>query len=89
MKYGSLVGMYDRLDATSSTRGRTGILAGTFTERRDPLAELTPLPCGRRFAPWEADELGVSSSLTPDAVVTASGVGRERVEHLYEDHRWR
>lgn len=85
MEYWSLVEVYDRLDATTSTLEKADILAETLADAGDLLPELSLLLRGRLFAPWEADDPGVSSSLTADAIAVATGVDRERIESWWRD----
>lgn len=85
MEYRRLVGMYDRLDATSSTLEKTDILADAFDDAGELLPELTQLARGRLFASWESDDLGVSSSLTAQAIADATGVDDEQIESWWRE----
>lgn len=85
MEYRSLFEVYDRLDATSSTFERIESLAEALGGRRELSTSLTLPPRGRLFAPWEADEFGVSSSRTTDTITTTTGVDRERVESWWHE----
>ncbi|MBV0925905.1 ATP-dependent DNA ligase [Halomicroarcula limicola] len=85
MEYRQLVATYDRLDATASTIEKTEILATAFEDAGELLPELTQLARGRLFAPWEPDDLGVSSSLTARAIANATGVAHDRVEAWYRE----
>lgn len=85
MEYGRLVTVYDRLDETPSTLEKTEILSDTFAGAGELLPELTQLVRGRLFASWEPDELGVSSSLTLQAIVDATGVDDDQVESWWRE----
>ncbi|MBX0296149.1 ATP-dependent DNA ligase [Haloarcula nitratireducens] len=85
MEYRQLVATYDRLDATASTIEKTEILAAAFDDAGELLPELTQLARGRLFAPWEPDDLGVSSSLTARAIANATGVAHEQVESWWRE----
>ncbi|WP_458204509.1 ATP-dependent DNA ligase [Haladaptatus sp. NG-SE-30] len=85
MEYGRLVAVYDRLDATSSTLEKTEILADTFEDAGELLPELTQLARGRLFASWETDDLGVSSSLTMQAIAGATGIDDEQIESWWRE----
>jgi DNA ligase-1 len=85
MEYRRLVEVYDRLDATSSTLEKTDILADAFGDAGELLPELTQLTRGRLFASWESDDLGVSSSLTAQAVVDATGVDDEQIQSWWRE----
>jgi len=85
MEYRRLVESYDRLDATSSTLEKTDILADAFDDAEELLPELTQLARGRLFASWESDDLGVSSSLTAQAIADATGVSDNQIESWWRE----
>jgi len=85
MEYRRLVESYDRLDATSSTLEKTDILADAFDDAEELLPELTRLARGRLFASWESDDLGVSSSLTAQAIADATGVSDNQIESWWRE----
>ena len=85
MEYRRLVEIYDRLDATSSTLEKTDILANAFGDAGELLPELTQLARGRLFAAWESDDLGVSSSLTAQAIVDATGIDDEQIQSWWRE----
>ncbi|GAA0256605.1 ATP-dependent DNA ligase [Haladaptatus pallidirubidus] len=85
MDYGCLVAVYDRLDETSSTIEKTEIVAECFENAHDLLPVLTQLVRGRLFAPWEPDDLGVSSSLTAQAIENTTGVDEEQLESWWRE----
>jgi DNA ligase-1 len=80
MEYAELVDVYRRLDATASNNEKTAILADAFDAADEELLpRLVTLVRGSVFAAWEPGELGVSSSLTTDAIVRTTGVDAGRV----------
>lgn len=85
MEYRRLVEIYDRLDATSSTLEKTDILADAFVDADELLPEFTQLACGRLFASWESDDLGVSSSLTAQAIANATGIDSDQIESWWRE----
>jgi len=86
MEYAALVDVYRRLGATDSTLGKTAILAGAFADG-DPetLPLLVRLARGTAFPSWQSAELGVSSSLTVEAIAKATGVAGDRIEAEWRD----
>ncbi len=86
MEYAALADVYRRLDATPSNNEKTAVLAGAFADADDDhLPLLVTLVRGSVFAAWEPDELGVSSSLTTDAIVRTTGVDAETVAAWEEE----
>lgn len=85
MEYRHLVEIYDRLDATSSTLEKTDILADAFVDADELLPEFTQLARGRLFASWESDDLGVSSSLTAQAIANATGIDSDQIESWWRE----
>lgn len=85
MEYRRLVEIYDRLDATSSTLEKTDILADAFVDAGELLPEFTQLARGRLFASWESDDLGVSSSLTAQAIANATGIDSDQIESWWRE----
>ena len=85
MEYRCLVEMYNRLDATSSTLEKADILADAFSDAGELLPELIQLARGRLFASWESDDLGVSSSLTAQAIANATGVDDEQIQSWWRE----
>ncbi|WP_336364825.1 ATP-dependent DNA ligase [Halalkalicoccus salilacus] len=85
MEYRRLVEIYDRLDATSSTLEKTDILADAFVDAGELLPEFTQLARGRLFASWENDDLGVSSSLTAQAIANATGIDSDQIESWWRE----
>ena len=86
MEYDELVDVYRRLDATPSNNEKTAVLAETFARAdADHLPLLVTLVRGSVFAAWEPADLGVSSSLTIDAIVRTTGVDRATVVDWEEE----
>ncbi|MFW5973976.1 MAG: ATP-dependent DNA ligase [Natrialbaceae archaeon] len=84
MEYAELVGVYERLAETDSNHGKRDVLAELFAESGELLPVLVKLVRGRLFAAHQREELGVSSSLTLEAICKSTGVGEEGVRD-----RWR
>ncbi|MDS0300745.1 ATP-dependent DNA ligase [Halogeometricum sp. S1BR25-6] len=84
MEYAALVDVYDRLAATASNNEKRDILAETFAGAGDLLPRLVVLARGRLFPAYDRGELGVSSSLTLEAVLAATGAAEDAVRE-----RWR
>jgi DNA ligase-1 len=74
MKYAELVGVYERLAETDSNNEKRDILAEFFADADDLLPVVVKLVRGRLFAAHQREELGVSSSLTLDAIGKSTGV---------------
>jgi len=73
MDYTALVDVYDRLAATDSNNEKRDILAGAFADAGEMLVRLVTLARGRLSPAYDRTELGVSSSLTLEAVRRATG----------------
>jgi DNA ligase-1 len=85
MEYAGLVDVYDDLADTGSTNAKRDILAETFAAADpDLLDRLVTLVRGRLGPAYDRPELGVSSSLTLDAILTATGAPEAEVRE-----RWR
>jgi len=85
MEYAALVEVYDRLAATDSNNEKRDILAGVFADAGEMLVRLVTLARGRLSPAYDRTELGVSSSLTLDAVLRATGAPEAAVrEHWRE-----
>jgi DNA ligase-1 len=86
MEYAELVAVYDRLEATSATLEKTGILAETFEAAdADHVSMLVKLVRGRVFANWKSKELGVSTALASDAIEKATGVPGGDIEAWWRE----
>jgi DNA ligase-1 len=84
MEYAALVEVYDRLAATDSNNEKRDVLAATFADAGDLLPVLVTLVRGRLGPAYDRPELGVSSSLTLEAVLRATGAPESAVRE-----RWR
>lgn len=85
MEYGHLVVVYDRLDETSSTIEKTEIIADTLKNAGELLPVLVLLVRGRLFTTWENDDLGVSSSLTVQAIANSTGIDDEQIKSWWRE----
>jgi DNA ligase-1 len=86
MEYAEFVTVCDRLAATDSNLEQVEILADWLTETSaDSLPMVVAMVRGKVYGPWETAELGVSSSLTVEAIDTATGVGIERIEAKWSE----
>jgi len=86
MEYAALVDVYERLEATSSNLEKTAILAEALADADEAqLPILVKLLRGTPFAAWEAEELGISSRLTTEAIATATGVDEDAIEATWRD----
>ncbi|MFC4358805.1 ATP-dependent DNA ligase [Halobium salinum] len=92
MEYAALADIYRRLEATPADLEKTAIVAETLAAAprppeaaEDHLPLLATLVRGNAFADWEGDELGVSSSLTRQAVVKATGVDADELDAQYRE----
>jgi DNA ligase-1 len=86
MEYRTLCDVYERLEGTSSSLKKTEILAELFRDANsDRLEMLVRLSHGTLFAPWESEELGVSSNLTQSAISKATGIAEPQVEDWWRD----
>ena len=86
MEYAALVETYERLAATDSTLERTRILADRLADTDpDVLGMVVGTVRGSVYEPWENAELGLSSSLTVEAIETATGIDTDRIESVWSD----
>jgi DNA ligase-1 len=84
MEYAGLVAVYDDLAGTDSTNAKRDILAETFADADpDLLDRLVTLVRGRLGPAYDRPELGVSSSLTLDAMLTATGAPESEVREQW------
>jgi len=84
MEYAALVARYDRLAATDSTDEKEAIVAEAFADAGDLLPRLVTLVRGRLSPAHDRKELGVSSSLTTEAILKATGADEGALRE-----RWR
>lgn len=86
MEYAALVEVYEQLDATSSTLEKTTILADLFRQADgEYLPILVKLSRGKLYAAWESKELGVSTSLTKEAINKSTGISNEQLEDWWRE----
>lgn len=85
MEYGKLVAVYDRLAATDATIGKREILAETFQSADGMLDRLVTLVRGRLAPAHSQVELGVSSSLTLEAILQATGASEDAVREQWRE----
>ncbi|KTG10599.1 DNA ligase [Haloprofundus marisrubri] len=87
MEYAALVDIYEHLEATASTNEKTAVLADCFDAASESqLPILATLIRGKLFPAWDSRELGVSSSLTREAIRKATGVDDDRVEEWWREY---
>lgn len=86
MKYARLVELFEDLEGTQSTLEKTDILAEALQECSDDELDAVVRFCrGKVFASWEEGDLGVSSSLTKQAIAKVSGVGEDGIEDAWRE----
>jgi len=86
MNYARLVELFEDLEGTQSTLEKTDILAEALQECSDAELDAVVRFCrGKVFASWEEDDLGVSSSLTKQAIAKVSGVGEDGIEDAWRE----
>jgi DNA ligase-1 len=84
MQYAGLLAVYDDLAGTDSTNAKRDILAEMFAEADpDLLDRLVTLVRGRLGPAYDRPELGVSSSLTLEAILTATGAPEAEVREQW------
>ncbi len=85
MEYAALVDDYDRLAATASNNEKRDILAGVFADAGEMLPRLVTLVRGRLSPAYDRTEMGVSSSLTLDAIYRATGARETAVRERWKE----
>jgi DNA ligase-1 len=85
MEYAALVDVYDRLAATDSNNEKRDILAAAFADVGAMLPRLVTLVRGRLSPAYDRTELGVSSSLTLDAVLRVTGADETAVRDRWQE----
>lgn len=86
MEYARLVELFEDLEETQSTLEKTDILAEALQECSDDELDAVVRFCrGKVFASWEEGDLGVSSSLTKQAIAKVSGVGEDGIEDAWRE----
>ena len=85
MEYVALVEVYDRLAATNSTDAKRDCLADLFADAGPLLGRLVTLVRGRLSPAYDRTELGVSSSLTLEAICRATGAAESAVRDRWQE----
>jgi len=86
MQYEELVSVYAELESTSATTEKTGILARLFEETTTELLPVVVrLSRGEVFPPWSGRDLGVSGSLTKEALVKSTGISESTLEDWWRE----
>lgn len=86
MDYGELVDSYRRIEATASTDEKTAIVASTLEDATaEEASMLLPLFQGSVAPAHEQADLGISSSLTLQAITKATGVAEREVESTWRE----
>lgn len=85
MEYAALVDVYDRLAATDATLEKREILADTFADADSHLDRLVVLLQGHLRPAHDRVELGISSSRTLDAILTATGAGEDAIREEWRE----
>ena len=86
MEYADAVAVYRELDATDADLEKIETLAEALEATDDDdLGPLVGTIRGKVFEPWVDADLGVSSSLTAEAIETATGVSAEEIESVWRE----
>ncbi len=84
MKYSTLVGVYERLEATTKRLEKTSILS-EFLKSADELDRVMLLVQGRVFPNWDTSELGMAAKLLVKAISLATGASLDKIESLWKE----
>jgi DNA ligase-1 len=84
MEYAVLAAVFEELEATQADTEKRERLAALFADA-DDLATVVRLSRGRVFARHTSRDLGVSSSLTREAIKKATGVAGARIEEWWKE----
>lgn len=85
MEYAALVDVYERLADTDSNLAKRDILADLFVDAGELLPVVVKLVRGRLFAAHQREELGISASLTLEAICKATGVAQAAVRDRWKE----
>jgi DNA ligase-1 len=86
MEYADAVDVYRRLETTDADLEKVDVLAECLASvDRETLSLVVGTVRGTVFEPWESSELGISSSLTVEAISTATGKSPDRIEAVWRD----
>lgn len=84
MRYGQLVEIYDKLEATTKRLEKVEIISEFFKKvKNDELKETTYLLEGRIFPEWDKRKIGFSNRLMIKALNVGSGESAEKIETLF------
>ncbi|MEM7823811.1 MAG: ATP-dependent DNA ligase [Candidatus Aenigmatarchaeota archaeon] len=84
MRYSELVDIYEKLEATSSKLGKTGIIADVLKAApAELLPKLVMLFYGTVFPPWSEEKIGVADKMMIRAVAKAVGMKESEVVASY------
>jgi len=84
MKYSTLVGVYERLEATTKRLEKTSILS-EFLKSADELDRVMLLVQGRVFPNWDTSELGMAAKLLVKAISLATGASLDKIDSLWKE----
>ncbi len=84
MKYSVLVGVYERLEATTKRLEKTFMLS-EFLKTADDLEKVMLLVQGKVFPNWDQRELGMAAKLLLKSISVATGAPAERVENVWKE----
>lgn len=86
MEYADLVASYREIEATASTDEKTALVARVLDGATpEELSILLPLFQGRVTPAHEQADLGISSSLTAQAIAKATGVAESEIEETWRE----
>jgi DNA ligase-1 len=86
MEYADAVDVYRRLETTDADLEKVDVLAECLASvDHETLPLVVGTVRGKVFEPWESSELGISSSLTVEAVATATGKSPDCIEAVWRD----
>jgi DNA ligase-1 len=86
MEYAAVVEVYQQLERTDADLEQVELLADCLASASsETLPMLVGTVRGKVFEPWEEADLGVSSSLTLDAIETATGRSADEIEAVWRE----
>ncbi len=84
MKYSVLVGVYERLEATTKRLEKTFVLS-EFLKTADDLDKVMLLVQGKLFPNWDQRELGMAARLLLKSISVATGAPAEKIESVWKE----
>ncbi|MBI4145132.1 ATP-dependent DNA ligase [Candidatus Woesearchaeota archaeon] len=85
MRYGELVGIYEKLTSTSKRLEKTAILSEFLkTIPANELDHVLLLAQGRVFPAWDRREIGMASQLVLKAINLATGIDQTRIDEVWK-----